>query len=110
MCDLGGGRHPAVGGLIKYDKYLPYGHLLSSIKNVRFSAFANPYDIHNRIRELPKPASFVSMTYVKLLSQTFRPVVEKPSAIISSSTNPLGLPLAFDGGNSDCCSASWTSI
>ena len=51
------------------------------MKNVRFSAFASPYDIHKRMRELPKPASSVSITYVKLLSQVFIPVVENPSAI-----------------------------
>ena len=31
MCDLGGGRHPAVGGLMKYERYLPYGLLVVSL-------------------------------------------------------------------------------
>lgn len=31
ICDLDGGRQPAVGGLIKYDRYLPYGLLIVRI-------------------------------------------------------------------------------
>lgn len=34
----------------------------SSMKKARFSDFARPYDIHNRISVVPNPGSSVSMT------------------------------------------------
>jgi hypothetical protein len=80
------------------------------MKKARFSAFARPYDIHNCINVFPNPASSVSITNVKVLSQIFNPSVETPSLTAWSSTNPLGLPVALLGGNSACSSASWTSI
>lgn len=100
----------AMNGL-KGEKERRTYHRVSSMKKVRFSALARPYDIHRRINVLPKPASLVSMTYVRVLSHTFCPSVGSLSAIATSSTNPLGLsPVTVECGSSACASASPISI
>jgi hypothetical protein len=76
------------------------------MKKVRFSFIANPNDIHKRSKVLPKPASPVSMTNVKVLSH-----VGIPSIGDRSTTKPFGFAWGiFDTGSNPCVSASCTSI
>lgn len=92
--------------------------LVSSIKKARPSFWARPYDIHNPIKVIPMPASADSMTYVRLLPQTFPSLCEglSRSSLMDSPSRPPAAfvfnpnSACFATGNTFCFCASATSI